>query len=129
MLDAGGFGLLIFLVVPSWAWRCPGCQQVRRVLMPLVCTPWACWAVKGLQGTYRDNVLRVHFCVGRQLKPVCGCCFPAVVNINEAVGARPSRRPGLPQWEGMEIMLCTLDRALNLASEAAVPGLPRETWA
>lgn len=85
-------------------------------------------AVKGPPGTYRGHLLRVHFCVGRRLKPVCGCCFPAAVNINEAVGARPSGRPGLPRWEGMEIMLCTLDRALNPASEAAAPELPRKHW-
>lgn len=49
----------------------------------------------------------------------CARCFPAVVNINEAVGARPSGRPGLSRRGGMEIMLCTLDRAFTLASEAA----------
>lgn len=67
--------------------------------------PWPCW-VSGWAGG------PCHVC------PL----FSAMVNINEAVGAGPSGRPGLPPVGvgvgEMEIMLCILDRAFNLASEA-----------
>lgn len=69
------------------------------------------------------------FLGGKVAHAMCTCCFPAMVNINEAVGAGPSGRPGLPWWGGMEIMLCTLDRDLNLASEAAGARAARETRA
>lgn len=66
---------------------------------------------------------------GRVARAYVHQCFEAVVNINKAVGARPSGRPRLPGGEEREIVLCTLDRAFNPASEAAAPKLARDTWA
>lgn len=81
------------------------------------------WLWKGLMGTLGGDLWRLHALgafLGRKVAHAeCARCFPAMVNINEAVGARPSGRPGLSWWGGMEIKLCTLDRAFNLASEAA----------
>ena len=61
---------------------------------------------------------------GRVARAYVHQCFEAVVNINKAVGARPSGRPRLSGGEEREIVLCTLDRAFNPASEAAAPKLP-----
>lgn len=70
-----------------------GCGDLRLV---------PAWLCEGLTGPLGGDccVWRLRapcaFLGGKAARAVCAHGFPAMVNINEAVGARPSGRPGLP---------------------------------
>jgi hypothetical protein len=114
-----GSWLLICLTIPVLCVKEQELPVGCRASMLSACATGACLAVEGTPRGHRGRAV----CAVLPGKVAGACvhdCFAAVVNINKTRGARPSGRPGLPRWGGMEIMLCTLDRASNPA--------PRDTW-